>query len=179
MAIVVTDEAVRAALNAPVGADRPLDGYADWAIKEMRDSLTAALAHLVGDSVTPRTCKVCGCTDAEACPGGCSWAQPAICSTCANRQLLLDEQRLATMRAQQSAAEQQADLVAKARVLADEQLEVAKMQRENLAGATWRLAVDCAARDAGSPTETDGAHERIQADAEWYAHLLGTPPVVF
>ena len=29
------------------------------------------------------TCRVCGCTDAEACPGGCIWAEPDLCSRCA------------------------------------------------------------------------------------------------
>ncbi len=42
----VTDEAVRAALNANVSGDRPLGGYTNWAVAEMRDQLTAALPHL-------------------------------------------------------------------------------------------------------------------------------------
>jgi hypothetical protein len=28
-------------------------------------------------------CKFCGCTDARACPGGCSWFMPEVCSQCA------------------------------------------------------------------------------------------------
>jgi ParB family chromosome partitioning protein len=28
-------------------------------------------------------CRGCGCTDAEACPGGCTWVEPGLCSTCA------------------------------------------------------------------------------------------------
>ena len=28
------------------------------------------------------SCRVCGCTDEKACPGGCSWALPDICSAC-------------------------------------------------------------------------------------------------
>lgn len=30
------------------------------------------------------TCIFCGCTDAAACPGGCSWVSPKlpICSSC-------------------------------------------------------------------------------------------------
>jgi hypothetical protein len=27
-------------------------------------------------------CRVCGCTDDRACPGGCSWAEPDLCSRC-------------------------------------------------------------------------------------------------
>lgn len=31
----------------------------------------------------PASCRVCGCTDEEACAGGCSWAEPDLCSACA------------------------------------------------------------------------------------------------
>ncbi len=31
----------------------------------------------------PRMCAVCGCTDAEACEGGCSWVEEDLCSRCA------------------------------------------------------------------------------------------------
>jgi len=142
---------------------------------KMHAAIEAALLQLVGDGPAlpaVRKCRTVGCTDDEACPGGCSWSQPEICSTCAAKQDLWDAQRAAMMLAQQHAAERHA-------VMADEQTEVAKMMREDLAGATWRQAVACAAEGAGSPTEDDGVHERITADAEWYAHLLGTPPVVF
>lgn len=27
-------------------------------------------------------CVVCGCTDEAACPGGCAWILPGICSAC-------------------------------------------------------------------------------------------------
>lgn len=29
-----------------------------------------------------RSCRICGCTDARACPGGCSWAGERLCSAC-------------------------------------------------------------------------------------------------
>jgi len=29
-------------------------------------------------------CRVCGCTDEWACPGGCHWVEPDLCSACAN-----------------------------------------------------------------------------------------------
>ena len=29
-----------------------------------------------------RKCRVCGCTDAEACPGGCTWVDQDLCSQC-------------------------------------------------------------------------------------------------
>jgi hypothetical protein len=28
-------------------------------------------------------CRECGCTDSLACPQGCSWMQPDLCSVCA------------------------------------------------------------------------------------------------
>lgn len=28
-------------------------------------------------------CRVCGCTDLVACPGGCYWVEPDLCSQCA------------------------------------------------------------------------------------------------
>ena len=27
-------------------------------------------------------CKYCGCTDKQACTGGCSWAEDNVCSNC-------------------------------------------------------------------------------------------------
>jgi len=37
------------------------------------------------------SCRFCGCTDDHACPGGCSWVDPAhtICSACHCRAQLL------------------------------------------------------------------------------------------
>lgn len=29
-----------------------------------------------------RTCRACGCTEDYACPGGCSWVDPTLCSAC-------------------------------------------------------------------------------------------------
>ena len=28
------------------------------------------------------TCRVCGCTDDQACPGGCYWVEDGLCSQC-------------------------------------------------------------------------------------------------
>jgi hypothetical protein len=30
----------------------------------------------------PGICRVCGCTDYEACDGGCEWVEPDLCSQC-------------------------------------------------------------------------------------------------
>ena len=27
-------------------------------------------------------CRVCGCTEYDACPGGCGWAEPDLCTSC-------------------------------------------------------------------------------------------------
>lgn len=29
-------------------------------------------------------CRICGCTQENACPGGCYWVEPDLCSGCAN-----------------------------------------------------------------------------------------------
>ena len=31
-------------------------------------------------------CRVCGCTENNACPGGCWWAEDDLCSACAEKQ---------------------------------------------------------------------------------------------
>jgi hypothetical protein len=32
-----------------------------------------------------RTCRVCGCTNQRACPGGCYWTEADLCSECTPR----------------------------------------------------------------------------------------------
>lgn len=32
-----------------------------------------------------RTCRVCGCTEDNACEGGCSWVEEDLCSSCADK----------------------------------------------------------------------------------------------
>lgn len=36
----------------------------------------------VEESKSVRTCRVCGCTDYQACPGGCHWVEDDLCSSC-------------------------------------------------------------------------------------------------
>lgn len=31
-------------------------------------------------------CRVCGCTDACGCEGGCSWVKPGLCSSCVGKE---------------------------------------------------------------------------------------------
>jgi hypothetical protein len=33
-------------------------------------------------SYKKRTCRICGCTDDRACPGGCHWVEKDLCSAC-------------------------------------------------------------------------------------------------
>lgn len=34
---------------------------------------------------TVRTCRICGCTDDNACEGGCTWVEDDLCSNCINQ----------------------------------------------------------------------------------------------
>jgi hypothetical protein len=157
-------------------------------------ALMAGAEHLVPEPSAwvklNRQCRICGCTDDEACPGGCSWSQPEICSTCALRQQVADAQYLATLRAQERASDLQAQQaeaslegLIEARALIQEQAEVAKLQREDLAGVTWRQAVAIAGeRTLGAilvGNNVEHVQKTILAEAEWFAHYLGNPPVVF
>lgn len=35
------------------------------------------------DAIDGGICRGCGCTDEVACPGGCIWVEPDLCSRCA------------------------------------------------------------------------------------------------
>ena len=35
------------------------------------------------EGVDPDGCEQCGCTEENACEGGCGWARPGLCSRCA------------------------------------------------------------------------------------------------
>jgi hypothetical protein len=49
---------------------------ADLAVEHTVEILAAAAAE-------GRCCRECGCTEARACPGGCSWVEFDLCSRCA------------------------------------------------------------------------------------------------
>lgn len=36
---------------------------------------------------TVPTCRSCGCTDTCACPGGCWWVEPDLCSACSAEEI--------------------------------------------------------------------------------------------
>lgn len=35
-----------------------------------------------------RACRGCGCTEDEACEGGCSWVDPDLCSSCVGNHII-------------------------------------------------------------------------------------------
>lgn len=56
------------------------------------EELARAVEEVVGGTLFARPkevcmvnwqCRRCGCTDARACPGGCSWVEKNLCSRCA------------------------------------------------------------------------------------------------
>jgi hypothetical protein len=51
-------------------------------VEPQRSELQAAAAALVEQALT-KVCRVCGCTDDDACqPMGCFWLEPGLCSQC-------------------------------------------------------------------------------------------------
>lgn len=34
----------------------------------------------------PRVCRVCGCSQFRACPGGCYWVEDDLCSACVGKE---------------------------------------------------------------------------------------------
>jgi hypothetical protein len=50
--------------------------------------LSPALADMFDDhppvpSLVGDVCETCGCTEEDACEGGCAWQRPGLCTTCA------------------------------------------------------------------------------------------------
>ncbi|WP_287744301.1 hypothetical protein [Methylobacterium sp.] len=72
--------------RAADAADHALTHLLDGAVADVL--LDGALE--AEDGVTPRVpsllggfCRDCGCTQEDACPGGCGWAADDLCTTCA------------------------------------------------------------------------------------------------
>jgi hypothetical protein len=76
------------------GRDASPDGHAAARCSHAMEEGSRRLRRVIGDaSVWPegpdlavlgiRACRECGCTDASACPGGCSWVADDLCSACA------------------------------------------------------------------------------------------------
>lgn len=79
-----------------IGASLNMDPPQGWqaADTEGLAALELAAMDLLPDAFEPepllpslapigvRSCMVCGCSDECACPGGCSWVAPGLCSAC-------------------------------------------------------------------------------------------------
>lgn len=52
--------------------------------KELRGAAlrVGAFALALAEHIAAHTCRACGCTDDFACPGGCLWIEPGLCSNC-------------------------------------------------------------------------------------------------
>jgi hypothetical protein len=63
---------------------QPLPGEIPWDELESDEAMEAELGLDAEDILDEHpSCRVCGCDDLHACPGGCIWAEPDLCSRCA------------------------------------------------------------------------------------------------
>jgi hypothetical protein len=61
------------------------EAFSEDLVRRVTAIAAAGLAQFAGLRAFVQTCRVCGCTDAHACAGGCSWATPSLCSACAKK----------------------------------------------------------------------------------------------
>lgn len=54
-------------------------------VSEAQQEAALAAAEQVLAEFEFRYCRVCGCSEHDACEGGCSWAGADLCSECAER----------------------------------------------------------------------------------------------
>lgn len=62
------------------GIHYPTHGWADDPDFDRYAAIPGYPTNIEETSV--RACRVCSCTDDRACPGGCFWVGPALCSRC-------------------------------------------------------------------------------------------------
>jgi hypothetical protein len=53
-----------------------------YGLREVLKTLEMIMGESEDDS-----CAICGCTDDHACPEGCFWVAPGLCSACVNKSL--------------------------------------------------------------------------------------------
>lgn len=58
------------------------DVLADRAPGRSRAQARLTPAGIRALEVLPHFCRTCGCTELQACAGGCSWVEPDLCSAC-------------------------------------------------------------------------------------------------
>lgn len=72
-------------------------GEADAPEKVAQDLVVATRPSVVAVDVGREddgpACRLCGCTQHRACPGGCSWVEADLCSACAPRAAAIDQAR--------------------------------------------------------------------------------------
>lgn len=87
----MTDEAGQVRVVIPhTGPGGPTDEDKNLAIEVLqRFNNYEHLMHFIGcykniieQAGIKIACRVCGCTEAKACPGGCHWIEPDLCSAC-------------------------------------------------------------------------------------------------
>lgn len=52
-------------------------------LESVRGALPNTLFCDMVPSLVGQVCRECGCTEEDACPGGCSWVAEDLCSACA------------------------------------------------------------------------------------------------
>lgn len=75
----IRDGVVSVTLTPPPAPELPKWNWAlpeDDAAGTFRDGVSLSMF---------RSCRLCGCTDSAACPGGCSWVEADLCSACCDR----------------------------------------------------------------------------------------------
>lgn len=78
--------------NGAMEGRRPVVGFAAASVEAailLGQAVAAALPEAFAAGALPdlealgiRTCRDCGCTERCACPGGCAWAEPDLCTSC-------------------------------------------------------------------------------------------------
>lgn len=76
---------VQALIDAGV-AELSDDAEQSPVLTEARFIDDGPVRRLYGQLTGARTCRVCGCSDAWGCDGGCWWTRPDLCSSCEDQE---------------------------------------------------------------------------------------------
>ncbi len=82
--------------ETPDMADERLAAEEEYQWTGLSESQQAAALNAAGQLVCQllgeygiHSCRICGCTEHDACEGGCSWVGANLCSTCAPPELVM------------------------------------------------------------------------------------------